>query len=77
MLSVLNYFSSKRRLKESHKTIMMMGGREECSSMLLAQHEMIELEVDYYKGESVKIGYIFAALTLIVVPSLLFLVPLK
>ena len=34
----------------------MMGGREECDAMILAQNEMIKLERDYYKDESIKLG---------------------
>jgi len=73
MFSILNFISSSQRLKESHKTIRMMGGPEECNSMVLAQHEMIALEVDYYRGESKKFGVIFVALMFIVAGALLFL----
>ena len=51
MLSLIHYVSAARRLKESEKTIYMMGGRDGCNEMLLAQHEMIELERDYYLDE--------------------------
>lgn len=52
MISIIHYISAERRLKESGKTIYMMGGREGCNEMILAQHEMIELERDYYKDET-------------------------
>lgn len=55
MMCIVHYISSGRRLKESEKTIHMMGGREGCNEMLLAQHDMIELERDYYKEETVKL----------------------
>ena len=54
MLSLIHYISASRRLKESEKTIYMMGGRKGCNEMTLAQHEMIELERDYYKEETSK-----------------------
>lgn len=73
MFSLLNFISSSQRLKESHKTIRMMGGPEECNSMVLAQHEMIELEVNYYRGESKKSGVIFVVLMFIAAGVLLYL----
>ena len=73
MFSLLNFISSSQRLKESHKTISMMCGPEECNSMVLAQHEMIELEVNYYRGESKKSGVIFVVLMFIAVGVLLYL----
>lgn len=55
MLSVIHYISASRRLKESDKTIYMLGGRSECDAMILAQNEMIKLEKEYYKDESIKL----------------------
>ena len=54
MLSIINYYSAKRRLKESNITIDMMGGEDECQPMLLGQRDMLELEVEYYRDRSVK-----------------------
>jgi len=51
MISLIHYISAKRRLKESKKTVMMLGGRDECPPMVLAQTDMIELEVEYYREE--------------------------
>jgi hypothetical protein len=65
MLSVIHYISAERRLKESEKTIYMMGGRNGCNEMLLAQHEMIELERDYYKDETLKFAIICVILAAI------------
>ena len=48
MFSIMNYIEAERRLKLSAETIQMMGGEVECNQMLLAQHEMIELERDYH-----------------------------
>lgn len=53
MICLINYINAKRRLKESNKTIQMMG--DDCSSMLLAQRDMIQLEMEYYKEETVKL----------------------
>jgi len=55
MMCFIDYISAKRRLKEADKTIYMMGGREECQDMILAQRDMIELEMDYYELESQKL----------------------
>lgn len=55
MLSVIHYISASRRLKESDKTIYMLGGRDECDAMILAQNEMIKLEMKYYKDECIKL----------------------
>jgi hypothetical protein len=52
MISVLHYISAGRRLKEAEKTVYMMGGETECPEILLAQRDMIELEVNYYAEES-------------------------
>jgi hypothetical protein len=65
MFSVLHYFEAKARLKESIKTIEMMGGEDECQPMLLGQRDMIELELEYYRHESKKFA-VMALTTLIV-----------
>ena len=49
MISILNYISAKNRLRESNKTVMMMG--DDCSDMIKAQNEMIKMERDYYHDE--------------------------
>jgi len=43
----------------------MMGGREECDAMILAQNEMIKLERDYYRDESIKLGFYLAVFSLV------------
>ena len=50
MISIINYISAKNRLKESDKTVMMMG--DDCSDMIKAQNEMIKMELDYYRDEA-------------------------
>jgi len=54
MFSILHFIEAKARLKESLKTIEMMGGEDECQPMLLGQRDMIELELEYYRYESKK-----------------------
>lgn len=53
MISIIHYISAKRRLRESNKTVYMMG--DDCPPMLLAQRDMIQLEMEYYKQEVVKL----------------------
>jgi hypothetical protein len=65
MFSVIHYISASRRLKESDKTIYMLGGRSECDAMILAQNEMIKLEKEYYRDESVKLGLYAVAFLMI------------
>ena len=67
MLSIIHYVSAHRRLKESDKTIMMLGGVEECQEMIVAQNEMIRLEKEYYYEEMVKLGYICLILAMVCV----------
>lgn len=66
MISLIHYISAKRRLKESEKTVMMMGGKDECPPMIQAQTEMIQLEMEYYRDE-VKNLIGFILVTIIVV----------
>jgi hypothetical protein len=54
MISIIHYISAGRRLKESEKTVYMMGGEDECQPMLLAQRDMIKLERDFYREESIQ-----------------------
>ena len=64
MISYIHYISSKRRLKESEKTIRIMGGETEASQMLCAQRDMIRLEVEYYGEESTKLTIILVAVAM-------------
>jgi hypothetical protein len=74
MFSVLHYISASRRLKESDKTIFMLGGKEDCDAMILAQNEMIKLERDYYKEESIKFAFYFSVIFFVVLMALTFYV---
>lgn len=61
MISFIHYISALRRLKESEKTVYMLGGEREAPPMILAQRDMIKNEVEYYQDESLKLGvYLFA-----------------
>jgi len=52
MLSYYHYWQASRRLESSLKTVEMM--KPDVPPMILAQHEMIEREVEYYREESGK-----------------------
>jgi len=53
MISIVHWLSTKRRLEEQNKTVHMMGGETECPPMLLAQREMTQHELEYYKEQMV------------------------
>jgi hypothetical protein len=55
MISLIHFISAKRRLHESNKTVYMMG--DDCPPMLLAQRDMIQHEMEYYKEQVVKLSY--------------------
>jgi hypothetical protein len=52
MISIIHYISASRRLEESKKTVMMLGGEREAPEMVRAQRDIIALEKEYY-GERV------------------------
>lgn len=58
MISFIHYVSALRRLKESEKTVYMLGGEREAPPMILAQRDMIKNEVDYYRDESINLLFI-------------------
>ena len=68
MISIIHYISSTRRLEEMNKTIGMMGGKEECPPLLLAQRDMIKFEKEYYHDKMVNFFYLLAIVTVIVLP---------
>lgn len=65
MISFIHYVSALRRLKESEKTVYMLGGPREAPPMILAQRDMIKNEVDYYQDESLKLGLILFAVAVV------------
>ena len=65
MLSFIHYVSAMRRLKESEKTVYMLGGEHEAPPMILAQRDMIKHEVEYYKEESIKLTFFIGAVAFI------------
>jgi len=70
MISIIHYVSACRRLKESEKTVMMLGGEKECQEMILAQRDMIKLEKDYYRDEVMKLVLSFCVVIPVTVVSL-------
>jgi len=68
MISIIHYISAIRRLKESEKTVMMMGGESECQPMILAQRDYIKMEVGYYKSKALFWSIILAILPVILIP---------
>jgi len=77
MISIIHYISARRRLQESNKTVMMMGGEEECQPMLLAQRDMIALEAQYYREEMDKLLSLALLISIIVIGCGLVYVLLK
>jgi len=65
MISFIHYISALRRLKESEKTVYMLGGEREAPPMILAQRDMIKNEVEYYQEESLKLAFIIGAVAFI------------
>lgn len=73
MLSFIHYISALRRLKEAEKTIYMLGGSREAPPMVLAQRDMIKHEANYYKDESIKLGVLIFAVSIVLITSYGFL----
>lgn len=69
MMCVIHYISALRRLKESNKTVMMLGGVDEAPPMIVAQNEMIGYEVQYYEEETLKFIMLLIVLLLVSVPA--------
>jgi len=64
MLPYYYLYEAKQRLIGAKKTIVLMGGEDECQPMLLGQRDMLELEVEYYRDRSIK--FTIFLLTLVV-----------
>jgi len=67
MLSFIHYVSALRRLKESEKTVHMLGGEKEAPPMILAQRDMVKNEMEYYEEESLKLGALVITFIMIVI----------
>lgn len=65
MMSFVHYISALRRLKESEKTVYMLGGEREAPPMILAQRDMIKNEVEYYQDESIKLAFFVGVVAII------------
>jgi hypothetical protein len=72
MMCIVHYISALRRLKESKKTVMMLGGEEEAPPMIVAQCEMIQWEMEYYQDECVKFGILSAIVAALLIPVYLY-----
>ena len=70
MISIIHYISACRRLKESEKTVIMMGGESDCNEMVLGQRDMIKLEKEYYRDEVIKLALASLVIVPVVVISL-------
>ena len=68
MMCIIHYISALRRLKESDKTVAMLGGHDEAPPMIAAQNEMIRLEKDYYEEETWKFLTILLFIFIVSVP---------
>ena len=66
MISLIHFISATRRLKETEKTVIMLGGESESPQMVLAQRDIIKLEVEYYKKETIRLCYYLIALAFFV-----------
>lgn len=51
MSSIINYFSAKKSLIEINKTIESLGGENSCSNLILAQKDITEIEVSFFRGK--------------------------
>jgi hypothetical protein len=63
MIPYYYLYIAKQSLAGAKKTIVLMGGEDECQPMLLGQRDMLELEVEYYREQSAK--FTIGLLTLI------------
>lgn len=62
MISIIRYMSAKRRLKESFKTLEAMS--DTSVPFLLAQHDMIQCEVQFYKERATIFCVVFAVIAI-------------
>jgi len=69
MLPYYYLYEAKQRLAHAKKTIVLMGGEDECQAMLLGQRDMLELEVEYYQSQSKK--FTIGLLTFVLIGSIL------
>ena len=65
MICYLHYLSAAKRLAESEKSVIMLGGEREAPEMVRAQRDFIKLEKEYYGEECVKWNFIIAIFCII------------
>ena len=63
MICYLHYLSAAKRLAESEKSVIMLGGEREAPEMVRAQRDFIKLEKEYYGEECVKWNFILLFVT--------------
>jgi hypothetical protein len=72
MMCIVHYISALRRLKESKKTVSMLGGVDEAPPMIVAQCEMVQWEMEYYRDECVKFGILSVIVATLLIPVYLY-----
>ena len=65
MICYLHYLSAKRRLQESEKTVIMLGGERQAPEMVRAQRDFIQLETEYYGEQCIDWNFGIAIFTAI------------
>ena len=65
MICYLHYLSAAKRLAESEKSVIMLGGEREAPEMVRAQRDFIKLEKEYYGEVCVNWNFIIAILCVI------------
>ena len=67
MKNLFYFLQAKRRWESNNKTIELMDGVANCPYMLLAQKDMLELEMEHYKNMFVKsITYIIVFMVIVI-----------
>ena len=65
MIPYYYLWQAKQSLIGANKAIEMMGGENDCQPMLLGQRDMLELEVEHFRGQSIKFT-VFLLLTAVI-----------
>ena len=73
MIPYYYLWQAKQSLIGANKAIEMMGGENDCQPMLLGQRDMLELEVEHFRGQSIKFT-VFLLTLMVFCVSLLYLI---
>ena len=66
MLSIYYYIQAKHRYKHIGDCLDQMGGESEPSNaMLAAERDMAGLEMDYFRGRAIMVGYAAVAFSVL------------